>query len=119
MLQYKFIEIIYNDYYCYCCWLFELYLQVRSNICSNICSHTKSQCQAMWINAKGEPEIKLDRLVTRFFTKKATLHMTTTAMVEMVTHDACLAGHITATGNVNGHSAAVVRDYYIKQDLHH
>jgi hypothetical protein len=77
----------------------------------------------LWLTFQGKPD-KIGRRVTDFFQRTMKLHVTTTAiraLVETEVRNAQLLGDIDAEGrqavhNVNGHTGAVVKDFYLRHD---
>jgi hypothetical protein len=77
----------------------------------------------LWLTFQGKPD-KVGRRVTDFFQRTMKLHVTTTAiraLVETEVRNAQLRGDIDAEGreavhNVNGHTGAVVKDFYLRHD---
>jgi len=76
----------------------------------------------LFITWNGDIDENIGRKVTSFFEDKNDLHMTSTAirgLMETSAEEALLRGHITASqrasvSSINGHSSAVVKDYYLK-----
>ena len=76
----------------------------------------------LFITWNGDIDEGIGRKVTSFFEDKNDLHMTSTAirgLMETSAEEALLHGHITASqrasvSSINGHSSAVVKDYYLK-----
>jgi len=76
----------------------------------------------LFITWNGDIDETIGRKVTSFFEDKNDLHMTSTAirgLMETSAEEALLRGHITASqrasvSSINGHSSAVVKNYYLK-----
>ncbi len=76
----------------------------------------------LFLTFDGDSDRKIGRKVTKFFEDKNGLHMTTThirSLFETTAEAALLRGDITASqrasvSSINGHSSAVVKDYYLK-----
>jgi hypothetical protein len=84
----------------------------------------------LFITWDGDSDEKIGRKVTSFFEDKNDLHMTSTAirsLMETSAEEALHKGEITASqrasvSSINGHSSAVVKNYYLKirarKDVH-
>lgn len=99
-----------------------LYVQtVRPQVCRAAEIHPDDH---MWITYRGEADLHVGKLVTMFFIRKLGLSVTTTSirgLVETTMDQKYKAGQISETErmavqNINGHSSAVTRDYYLYED---
>ena len=101
--------------------LLQLYLRyVRPN-----CPHGKQLIQPtdpLFITWNGDSDTSVGRKLTSFFEGKNDLHMTSTAirgLMETTAEGALQRGEITmvqraSVSSLNGHSSAVVKNYYLK-----
>jgi hypothetical protein len=76
----------------------------------------------LFITWNGDSDTSVGRKLTSFFEGKNDLHMTSTAirgLMETTAEEALLRGEITSVqrasvSSINGHSSAVVKNYYLK-----
>ena len=84
--------------------------------------HLTQPTSSLFLTFDGDSDQKIGRKVTKFFEDKNDLHMTSTAirgLFETTAEAALLRGDITASqrasvSSINGHSNAVVKNYYLK-----
>lgn len=85
---------------------------------------------SLWLRYNGKADVHMGRHLQAFYKKKGLIINSTTirALVETHMHTQQLQGNITAqeraaVSNINGHSGAVTKDYYIMEDrvsdVHH
>ena len=101
--------------------LLKLYLTYLRPKAAKDCRLTRPK-SPLFITWNGDIDEGIGRKVTSFFEDKNDLHMTSTAirgLMETSAEEALLHGLITASqrasvSSINGHSNAVVKDYYLK-----
>jgi hypothetical protein len=84
------------------------------------------ESDSLWISSNGEGETRIGRLVTSFFRQNTnpSLHITTTSirsLIETQAQSLLDKGIISelsrsSVSNINGHSSAVAKDYYVQRD---
>lgn len=102
--------------------LVHLYVSVvRPQVCRQ---HPVQADHHVWLTYRGEPDLTVGKLVTSFFIRHCGLSVTITGirgLVETTMHKRFKAGEITemqrsAVQNINGHTSATTRDYYLLED---
>lgn len=102
--------------------LLHLYVTVvRPQVCRH---HPIQPSDHLWLTYRGEIDLTVGKLVTAFFIRKCGLSVTTTGirgLVETEMDKKHKSGVITeaeknAVHNINGHTSAVTRDYYLFED---
>ena len=101
-------------------------LQLRAYAANKSIEHSSTRAHhPVWLKYTGEAAADVSHFVTHFFEVHMGTHTTPTnirSLVETTSHAALMDHTISASeassiSNINGHSSAVVRDYYLRHNM--